>query len=300
MKVHLGVNNCYAVKRWPEPDVWGKHVAERWGLKYVQHTFDLLDPRCMEGARDVMCEEIRSAADKYDFEVHSYFTGLASYTYNLFLHPFIEFRQDALRWCELACVVAGKLGTQTVGGAHSGASMESVRDPETREYLLRNFVESQKSFARYGAVHGQKYILWDPTPPTREMCYTIEDAKKIYERFNDNIPIPVEFCLDVGHMCGCEQCGLDNDPYVWLEELGRYSPVVHVQQTDGQYDRHWPFSEEYNQQGIIKMDKVLEALDKSGTKEVFVFLEAMHPFEIEENKVLADLDESFEYLKQFI
>ena len=36
MKLHLGINNIYAAKRWPEPAEWGKHVTQRWGLKYVQ------------------------------------------------------------------------------------------------------------------------------------------------------------------------------------------------------------------------------------------------------------------------
>jgi hypothetical protein len=45
MKLHLGINVIYAAKRWPEPGEWGKQVVQRWGLKYVQFCFDLLDPR---------------------------------------------------------------------------------------------------------------------------------------------------------------------------------------------------------------------------------------------------------------
>jgi hypothetical protein len=45
MKVHLGINNISAAKRCPEPEEWGKQVTQRWGLKYVQFCFDLLDPR---------------------------------------------------------------------------------------------------------------------------------------------------------------------------------------------------------------------------------------------------------------
>ena len=41
----LGMNTCFAVKRWPEPEEWARIVAEEFGLKSVQFSFDLMDPR---------------------------------------------------------------------------------------------------------------------------------------------------------------------------------------------------------------------------------------------------------------
>jgi hypothetical protein len=45
MKVHLGINNIYAAKRWPEPDVCGRQVTERWGVKHVQFCASRKDRR---------------------------------------------------------------------------------------------------------------------------------------------------------------------------------------------------------------------------------------------------------------
>ena len=39
------MNTCFAVKRWPEPEEWTRIVAEEFGLKTVQFSFDLMDPR---------------------------------------------------------------------------------------------------------------------------------------------------------------------------------------------------------------------------------------------------------------
>jgi len=300
MKVHLGINNCYAVKRWPEPDVWGKQISERLGLRYVQFTFDLLDPRCTEEVRYSMCGEIKRAAKKFGFEVHNAVTGLAAFTYNMFLHPFIEFRKDGLRWCEQAAVTSEWMGARGVGGGLSGASTESFKDPVRREYLVNEFIESLKYFARYAAVHNQKFIIWEPSPLGRDMLCSIDEGFRLHERLNRDVPIPIQFNINLGHQCGYEMKGRDRDTYKWLEELGRFSPVINIQQTDGLFDRHWPFTKEYNEKGIIKMDKVLKALDKSGLKEVYFFPEIIHPFELEESEVLKDLDESFKYLKQFI
>jgi sugar phosphate isomerase/epimerase len=52
----------------------------------------------------------------------------------------------------------------------------------------------------------------------------------------------------------------DGDPYRWLAETGAYSPIVHLQQTDGRSSPHKPFTPEYNEWGIITGEKVLQAL----------------------------------------
>lgn len=55
----------------------------------------------------------------------------------------------------------------------------------------------------------------------------------------------------------------DGDPYRWLEKLGCYSPIIHLQQTPGDKSSHLPFNEKNNAEGIIKGDKVLQAIAKA-------------------------------------
>ena len=52
----------------------------------------------------------------------------------------------------------------------------------------------------------------------------------------------------------------DGDTYVWLEKLGGYSPIVHLQQTNGRSSSHLPFTKEHNETGIISGEKVLNSL----------------------------------------
>ncbi|MBD3239104.1 MAG: hypothetical protein GF331_00855 [Chitinivibrionales bacterium] len=52
----------------------------------------------------------------------------------------------------------------------------------------------------------------------------------------------------------------DGDPYVWLERLGCYSPIIHLQQTDGASSSHRAFTVEHNRNGIIDPPHVLHAL----------------------------------------
>jgi len=44
MELRLGVNTCFAVKRWPRVADWGPIVRDRVGLRLVEHSFDLVDP----------------------------------------------------------------------------------------------------------------------------------------------------------------------------------------------------------------------------------------------------------------
>jgi sugar phosphate isomerase/epimerase len=55
----------------------------------------------------------------------------------------------------------------------------------------------------------------------------------------------------------------DTDCYTWLREMGRYSPVIHLQQTDGTYSQHRTFTKEENARGIIEPSRVLKALGES-------------------------------------
>ena len=60
----------------------------------------------------------------------------------------------------------------------------------------------------------------------------------------------------------------DGKPYEWLEELGAYSPIIHMQQTDGLTSGHTAFTPIANEKGIIKGKEVLEALFASYNKPI--------------------------------
>lgn len=55
----------------------------------------------------------------------------------------------------------------------------------------------------------------------------------------------------------------DGDTYEWLERLGCFSPIIHLQQTDGLRSAHLPFNDENNATGIVKGKEILEAIARS-------------------------------------
>ena len=40
MKARLGINTCFAVKRWPEPGDWARIVRDELGLEVVERAID--------------------------------------------------------------------------------------------------------------------------------------------------------------------------------------------------------------------------------------------------------------------
>ena len=55
----------------------------------------------------------------------------------------------------------------------------------------------------------------------------------------------------------------DCDLYRWLEELGCYAPILHLQQTEGKTSSHLPFTAANNAAGIVEPLKVLQAIARS-------------------------------------
>ena len=42
MRIQLGINTCFAVKRWPLPEDWAPIVRDELGLQLVQHSLLVL------------------------------------------------------------------------------------------------------------------------------------------------------------------------------------------------------------------------------------------------------------------
>ncbi len=103
----------------------------------------------------------------------------------------------------------------------------------------------------------------------------------------------------------------DSQPYAWLEELGAYSPIIHMQQTNGMTSSHAPFTPHNNIKGIIKGKEMLSALmvayDKPvdpkmppRTKSIYLSFEIFISNISYLRDALKGLEQSVEYWRQFI
>ena len=76
------------------------------------------------------------------------------------------------------------------------------------------------------------------------------------------------------------------DPHEWLEKLLPWTPVIHLQQTDGKGDRHWPFSPAYADRGIIDPQRIVEIAKRSRFERMSLLLELAHSFEAPDQQII--------------
>ena len=284
----LGINTCFAVKRWPRPADWAPIVRDTLGLDLVQVSLDLVDLTRGDDqlARDI--DEHLEAASRYDLRIHSVFTGIAGYSSNLLLHPSELARDAAERWYERAIEFAARLGVDSVGGHVGAYSVPDWADATRRALLwdeLKVRLHRLAALAHDRGLHG---FLVENLAARREPSTMADIESLITDGDGDHVPI--QLCLDVGHMCVPQTEGEERDPYAWLRRLGSRAAVIQIQQTDVHGDRHWPFTAEHDTAGRIIPSRVLEAL--GGAAAAPLIFEIIPAFEAPDDATLADLVES--------
>jgi sugar phosphate isomerase/epimerase len=296
MRLRLGINTCFAVKRWPLPGDWAPIVAARLGLRLVQHSLDLVDLGRPAPEIDRQAAAIRSAVDAAGLDVTSTFTGLAAYSASLLLDPDPDGRAAARRWYEAAIAFSARLGAVATGGHVGALSVPDAADPERRRARWDALQTTLEDLA--GSAHraGLATLVVENLAAAREPSTMAMIRDLLRPATADRAAI--RLCLDVGHMCVPGTSGPDRDPYAWLRLLGRDAPMVQLQQSDADGDHHWPFTAERNAAGRIDADRVIDALGEGAVEATDLLLEVIPPFEQDDGAVLDDLRASVDYWRE--
>ena len=158
--------------------------------------------------------------------------------------------------------------------------------------FLRPAVEQLHSCSRLGD-------LWLGTDRAYELADTFGKAalREIEEEMEHNPQLFAE-----------EQ---DGDCYTTIRQLGCYSPIIHLQQTNGMQSTHLPFTSKENEKGIIDAGKLLRALKESyelpqepgypeKSPEIYLTLELFSGTTSIMHDVLDNYAESISYWRKFI
>jgi len=290
MRLELGVNTCFAVKRWPRPADWAPIVRDRLGLTIVEHSLDLVDLDDVEADMEVV-----GAATTHGLEVRSVFTGLAAYSSNQLMHPDESARASASRHFRWAVEFADKVGAKAFGGHVGAFSVPDWNDRQRRDLCWNGLKLSLHELAGFAKRHDQEAILVENLAAAREPS-TMAMIRELLTP-GDADHSAVRLALDVGHMCVPGTSGADRDPYAWLRELGSSAYEIQLQQSDDAGDHHWPFTAEANARGRIDADRVIDALGEGGADSLPLILEIIPPFEQEDGSVLDDMKASVDYWK---
>jgi sugar phosphate isomerase/epimerase len=282
--IPLGVNLSFCVKRWVTPELWAPLVRERLGLDLVQFSFDLVDPAWPDDVLDVCADAIRRASAAHEVAVHSAFIGLAHYTFSQLLHPMPQVRDIAEAWLVRAYRFAARAGILRVGGP-LGAIASRPDGAEADDLAAADYddlIARMHRLATAAAAEGVRELYVEPTPMRREWPWTIAQARRMAADTAD-AALPWKFCLDWGHATFIPLYGEEPDRMAaWFEALGDSIGIVHLQQTDFRYDRHWDFTEA----GKVDPIEAARLQREAGLADRPVFLEVFYPFERSDASVL--------------
>ena len=292
----LGINLSFCVKRWVTPNLWAPLVWDRLGLNLVQFSFDLVDPMWPDEILTDMAAELRKAQTDHGIDIHSAFIGLAHYTFNQLLHPDRRVRDYAETWLARAYRFAGHAGIARVGGPLGAIPARAdAREEESLPAVdYDDLIARMQRLSGHAHAAGLSELYVEPTPLRREWPWTIAQAKQMMADM-EGMPVPWRLCPDWGHatfepLYGRYRASMED----WLRDLAPHIGVVHIQQTDFQYDRHWDFTEE----GAVDPKEARAVLHRCGLDDRPVFVEVFYPFERDDHSVLDAVSASVKILKQ--
>ena len=295
VELKLGVNTCFAAKRWTEPEEWAQIMVETLQLHTCQLSLDLLDTSLSEVVTGQYAEAVRDAVRSHNIELHSTFTGMVAYSGNGMLHPMLEARDAAQGWFERAIDFTAAAGGRGTGGYLGSFSSVDAGSSARREELLAELKRRMGSLASYAGLRGLEFLMFENMSGPLEYGRRLDEAHWLDAVGAASTPRWV-LCLDVGHTVVLS----DDIPQIrgqkWIGEEWQSSPVLQLQQTSRGADCHWPFTAARNQEGLVDGLSVVEALEEhcsEGT--VYMFLEVIHSPEVPESVALRELQESVEY-----
>ncbi|ACK41726.1 MULTISPECIES: sugar phosphate isomerase/epimerase family protein [Dictyoglomus] len=320
MKVHIdiGINGAFLTRRWEDPENFIKLTKE---LGYDYHSFcsDVLDP-FFSGDKIYQIEtakKIREYAEKYNVKIWDYYTGMATHRFHGLSHSDERVRQRMKEWIISAMDIVKEMGAKYLGGHWDALSVEVLQDPEKTRERIKYVYETFKELAKIAKEKGLLGISNEQMYIPSEKPWTLQEAEEFLIEVNKkNDGVPIYITIDVGHQAGMHYglSGEDLSYEEWLKRFAVFSPIIHLQQTTRDASAHWPFTEEYNAIGHVKIEKVLSAIEYSfkhykespisqylkPVEEIILIAEIIPSSTKTEEKLLKELKETAEYLRNYI
>jgi len=361
-KIHLVMDNCFAVKRWVRPCDWMKAIKEIGGITLIQASTDNeIDPaHNTQDFRDEWIEEVREYEIEFGFKVVSFYSGYAQYrTVGIASHSKSKRNAMIELYFKPTVDVAAEFGAQ-VGNTLGAFSEPVLEDPKEFARAYKNVEDCLVRMTKYASDQNVIFGYEQMYTPTQGM-WTINGSSEFMKRVSARANAPMYVTIDTAHQAGqhmflkpsveeieamqsnrnarmsylpAEIQDLiirkvnamqihsmldkydywfaepdDSDIYKWLSRLGCYSPIVHLQQTDGTHSSHKPFTAQHNMNGIIKPKEVLAAIKESydreeepgmppRVKDIYLAFEVFFSVMDASDKIIGDLKESVEYWRK--
>lgn len=287
----LALNLSFAVKRWMNPEELASMIRDDFRIDDVQFSWDFIDPWWPEEYRAPIAERFRRAFEDKGIRITSTFGGNASYAFPHLLSPIKEQREASLLFLKRAADLTRELGCDIMGTPPGALDYRDARDPERWEERYQDMVKSLFALAAYGKQAGLKEIHLEAVPVFAEIPNDPETSIRLM-RDLEGSAVPYRLLIDWGHALYRPLLKEKADIKLWFEKCAPYIGSIHLQQTDGEWDRHWDFTKD----GIVTPQLIREATHGAGLDHIPQYLEVVTIYEDDDDAVYDRMKKTMEYL----
>ncbi|WCN08865.1 sugar phosphate isomerase/epimerase family protein [Marinomonas mediterranea] len=273
MALTLGLNTNPLVNRFAKPKHLIETIARDIKIRDVQLTHEFVNPSWSASLIRRLTREMQAALTQTGVRITSGMTGPYG-RLNHFGHPDAEVRRYYIEWFKIFADIIADLGGEAVGTQFAIMTHQDFDDPTRREELTQIAIDCWAEVAEYAKQAGLNYVYWEPMSVGREFGDTIKSAMSLQRRLTDaNMAVPMWMMADIDHGDVMSLNPADYDPYAWAEAVPPVSPIIHIKQSLMDKGGHRPFIKEYNCNGRIQPDYLLDTLEKGGAKDNQICLE---------------------------
>ncbi|MFW6277554.1 MAG: TIM barrel protein [Prolixibacteraceae bacterium] len=375
--IYLAIDNCFASKRWTEPEVWFS-VIKDLGIYHVETSADTeSDP--LYSTDEYLSDwlgRIRKLSEKTGVQVNNLYSGHGTYSTLGLSHTDARIRKH-IRDNWLKKMIDNAAAIDAGLGFFCHAFNQAVlNNPEEYEAAKQELYQNLAYLADYAATKNRTTIGVEQMYTPHQIPWTVKGARELMQQVKQLSGNPFYITIDTGHQSGqrkfrkpgkeqlktwleeLSHTGFlnekawvgnlqpndllqeinkrggpedaaktileklenrqylfasdeDGDPYYWLEKLACYSPIIHLQQTDGKSSAHKPFTRVENEKGIIHGPQVLRAIQKAyetetdptmpeKCKEIFLTIEVFSSTADLPHNIIRRLEETVEYWRKYI
>jgi len=318
VNVDIGLNTCCFTRRWEEPDNW-INLSKKAGFDYIQIDSDALDP-FFSGDKEYQlrtANNIKNQSEKHAVTVTGYYTGMASYRFHGLSHSEPVVRERMKQWVIESMELTLAMGAGKFGGRVDAFSVEVLASAEKYRHQMNSTIALYRELAGVGKEMGMEAIEVEQMYVPSLAPYTIAQANQYLEKLNkNNEGCRLGITVDIGH-CASHKYGGSGKELLyeeWLRNFGCVCEEIHIQQTCRTSSSHFPFTEQCNEAGDVKIENLLEALRWSHencekliwsqylepVKKNILVLEYLPGTTETEEEILDNISESAEYLRKYI
>jgi D-erythrulose 1-phosphate 3-epimerase len=293
MGFSLSVNTNPLVNRFAEPEDIVTVLVDEIGIGHIQLVHEFINPswdaRTVRRLTDRMAKSCVAKRAK----VTSIMTGPYG-RLNHFAHSDADVRAYYVRWFKGMADIAADLDCPAIGTQFGIFTFKDFDDDMRRAALMQIALGCWREVAEYAKIKGLMWMFWEPMSVGRELGHTLHSTQELQNWINAaNLPIPLRPMVDIDHGDVTSPNPRDIDPFAWAKDFATQSPIIHIKQSTMNKGGHWPFTAQYNENGRITPDKLLEAVRAGGGTNNELCLElAFREREPTDRSVVAALKES--------